>query len=218
MRAAQPEFVALTGVDRLECAPDLKDISNAFPNRVEFGVLVCKERFGTPRFPTLKTIKALARSGLRVSAHICGHDAERIFSGSDIDFDLSGFSRAQINLLHRHAASHEIENAIRFGKTRGIRVIVQCAESYPAESRCDWLLDNSFGEGRLLGHVPDMSGTQAFCGISGGLSPENIGAILQRAAPACAGRPFWIDAETALMKGGAFSPDACRAFLGEVFG
>ncbi|SFS13942.1 hypothetical protein [Yoonia litorea] len=216
MTRATPEFVTLTGCDRPDAIDALHRIAADYPGRVEYGILISAEKAGSPRFPAPPTVDDLRRAGLRLSAHLCGSLAEAVFAGRAVDFDLSGFTRVQVNLVGRHASPMEADAAIAFGRSRGIRTILQCGHGFPAETRCDWLLDNSFGEGRAVRAIPDMTETPAFCGVSGGLTPRTVGAVLEQIpAPA---RPFWIDAESALFRDDRFSTVACGAFLASVYG
>lgn len=216
MTRATPDLVTLTGCDRAEAIDDLHRLATDYPGRVEFGILISAENAGSPRFPAPPTVEELRRAGLRLSAHLCGSLAEAVFAGRAVDFDLYGFTRVQVNLVGRHAGPSEVEAAIAFGRSRGIRTILQCGQGFPDDARCDWLLDNSFGAGKAVVSIPDMTGTPAFCGVSGGLTPRTVGAVLER-IPASA-RPFWIDAESALFRDGLFSSAACRDFLASVYG
>ena len=216
MTRATPAFVTLTGCDRPDTIVDLQRIAADYPGRVEYGILISAEKAGSPRFPAPSTVEELRRAGLRLSAHLCGSLAEAVFAGRDVQIDLSGFTRVQVNLIGRHAGPAAVEAAIGFGRAWGIRTVLQCGQGFPAETRCDWLLDNSFGKGRTVGAIPDMTGTPAFCGISGGLMPRTVGAVLaQIPSSAC---PFWIDAESAQFRDGLFSTAACREFLASVYG
>lgn len=217
MNSPLPSFVTLTGADHTDFIPDLLDISAEYPTQIELGILISQQKSGTARFPNQHTIEVFANSGLRLSAHICGSLADKIFAGHDIDFDLSGFGRVQVNLLERHATTLEIENAIKFGQERDVKVILQCGDNYPDEPRCDWLLDNSFGQGKTLRSVPNMKESSAFCGISGGLSHENILGLLRDAAPNIGSQPFWIDVESALFERGNFSTAKCAIFVTKIF-
>ncbi len=215
MTRAAPSFVTLTGCDRSDAIEGLRRLADGYPGRVEFGVLISVEKAGMPRFASAAVLADLRRSGLRLAAHLCGGIAKSILAGRDIDIDLSGFTRAQINLVGRYANRREVENAIGFGQVRGIRIILQCGDNYPAEARCDWLLDNSFGEGRAVEWIPDMSKSPAFCGVSGGLTAGSVGTLLAR-MPAL-DRPFWIDTESFLFQDGGFSTEACHEFLSRVY-
>ena len=216
MTIAKPAFATLTGCNRSDVIKELQDIAAQFPTQVEFGVLISEEKTGTGRFATKRVVDDLRAGGLRLSAHLCGALADQVFAGRDIDLDLSGFSRVQINLPGRYASPDEAENAIQFAMSRGVRAILQCADGYPCDTRCDWLLDKSFGSGRAVQIIPDMSQTKAFCGISGGLNEKTVLDTL-RMLPVIGG-PYWIDAESALFDGDTFSTQACRAFLTCVFG
>ena len=213
----QPEFITLTGADRPELAAGMQHLAASHNGRIEWGILLSEELAGTPRFPAAETVETLRRAGLRLSAHICGTLAERILAGEDVAIDLSGFSRAQVNQLGRHASAAEIECAVAFGQRKGIRTILQCGEVFPDEPRADWLLDNSFGQGRTLAQVPPMAGTGAFCGISGGLNAENVNAVIAGAEDQIGDRPYWLDAESALFDENGFSIDACGRFAGAVY-
>ncbi|WP_421850681.1 hypothetical protein [Oricola sp.] len=213
----QPEFITLTGADRAELAADMNRLAASYNGRIEWGILLSDELVGTPRFPASDAVETFRRTGLRLSAHICGTLAQRILAGEDIALDLSGFSRAQVNQLGRHASADEVDNAVAFGQRRGIRTILQCGDAYPDDLRVDWLLDNSFGQGRELSKVPPLTATSAFCGVSGGLSAANVREVMTRAEPQIAYRRYWLDAESALFDANGFSIHACIRFAQAVF-
>lgn len=212
-----PLFVTLTGADRTDYIPAMHTLSKTYNGQIEWGVLVSDEKKGHARFPFWETIDVFRTSGLRLSAHVCGTLAEHIFAGQDIDFDFSGFKRIQINKLGQHANPEEVENAIAFGRKHGIRTILQCGHDFPKDMRADWLMDNSFGQGKSLEYVPLLQDTGVFCGISGGLSADNIQDVLKSSAPKTHNRPYWIDTESALFVESAFCLTACTRFAEKAF-
>lgn len=162
-----PLFVTCTGADSADAIPAMQAVSTAHNGQIEWGILICPEQSGRPRFPSQGVIDVFCTSGLRLSAHVCGAMAEAIFAGQGVDFDFSGFRRIQVNKFNQHATPAEIENAITFGRKQGIRTILQCGTSFLTDTRADWLMDNSFGQGKSVQSVPPMHTTQALCGISG---------------------------------------------------
>lgn len=212
-----PAFITLTGADDAGLIPGMCMLTQRFEGKIEWGILLSKEHCGTPRFPSVDVIDVFRRAGLRLAAHICGSLAEQIFAGEQAAIDLSAFSRIQINKSGCYATSDETGHAICFGREHGLRTILQSGDIYLDDARVDWLLDSSFGRGAPIETIPSMQETLAFCGFSGGLSAENIGRILAEAKPQTAGRPFWIDAETALRDEEQFSLERCACFTAMVF-
>ncbi len=212
-----PMFVTLTGSDKTDYIPPMQALSATYNGQIEWGILISKDKQGHPLFPVREVIDVFRTSGLRLSAHICGTLAEDIFAGRDIQFDFSGFRRIQINKFDQHPNPEEIENAITFGRKHGIRTILQCGYDLPIDTRTDWLIDNSFGQGKFLKTVPSFQKTNAFCGISGGLSADNIQNILKDSALKIHNRSYWIDVESSLCVRSQFSLTACANFVAKVF-
>lgn len=200
-----PAFVTLTGADSMALIPGMQALA-ATDGRIEWGILY---GLSAPRFADFPTLEAFRRAGLRLSLHLCGPMAEAVFAGQSPDLNLSGFSRLQVNKPEGHASPSEIENALRFGRANGLRTILQCPGPFPDDPRADWLLDRSHGRGRPIATPPPLRG-RAFCGYSGGLSPETVQGFLTLLPPT--DLPFWIDAETSLRDPTEFSLDRCAAF------
>lgn len=204
-----PAFITLTGANRADLIPQVQRLSALYPGFIEWGILIGLAP--SPRFADLQTVEVLRRSGLRLSAHLCGPLAQAIFAGQDPGIDLAGFSRVQINKPEGHATPDEFEAALRFGRRAGLRTILQCPGPFPDDSRCDWLLDRSHGRGRPLTQVPPLGQSRAFCGLSGGISPHTVQAVLAQINTA---EPtFWLDAESALHVDGAFSIAHCQDLI-----
>jgi hypothetical protein len=211
----QPAFITFTGVDRIDLIPGMQALSAHYP--VEWGVLMDAGKDGTPLFPAATTRHAMQRAGVRLSAHICGEAARAIVEGRDTDLDLNGYARAQVNHGRSGSTESEIHQSQLFAARNGIRAALQCQGEFPDDVRVDWLYDVSFGTGVRPATWPAIGGQRGFCGISGGLGPDNIGAILSQLAIA-PGAAYWIDMESGVRSGTDFDLEKCAAVCRLVFG
>jgi hypothetical protein len=213
----KPAFIAFTGVDR----PELKDGLAALSSRysIEWGILIDEERRDSALFPDA-SVRAQLLSGtpLRWAAHICGTAARRIADEPDFaGFDLAGFQRIQINHSFRGSSETHITNSCAFGRRHGVRTILQCSGEFPVDLRVDWLFDTSFGRGSMPRSWPALPSRGAFCGLSGGLNPDNVREILTSlAAPADA--VYWIDMESGVRTDGWMDLAKCEAVCRAVYG
>jgi hypothetical protein len=211
-----PSFIAFTGVDDPALADDLQALSARYA--IEWGLLIDDDRAEEPLFPGPGQRAALlARPGLRWAAHVCGREARAIANDpATARVDLTGFQRLQVNHSFAGSSTAQIENTVRFGRSRGLRTLLQCAGEFPDDPRLDWLFDTSFGTGTAPAHWPAVSET-AFCGFSGGIGPANAGEIVAAIA-APAGAQYWIDMESGVRTDGRFDLAKCEAVCRAVYG
>jgi hypothetical protein len=211
----KPVFITFTGADSVDSIAAMQALSVSYP--IEWGVLIDPVQEGNPLFPGEIARRALARSGVRLSAHVCGEAARAIVDGRKPSIDLAGFSRLQIN--HGRAGSNvqEILNSIDFAAAAGVRAALQCQGAFPSIIGVDWLYDVSFGTGAQAGNWPALSSAQPFCGYSGGLGPDNVRSRLED-VPVAPGVPFWIDMESGVRTQGRFDVEKCRTVCEAVFG
>lgn len=211
-----PSFIAFTGVDDPALAGGLQALSARYP--IEWGLLIDDDRTDEPLFPTPDRRAALlAQPGLRWAAHVCGREARAIANDpAAARVDLSGFQRLQVNHSFAGSGPAQIENVVRFGRSRGLRTLLQCGGDFPADPRLDWLFDTSFGTGAAPSHWPAVSAA-AFGGFSGGIGPANAREVVAAIA-APAGAQYWIDMESGIRTDGRFDLAKCEAVCCAVYG
>ena len=213
---AQPSFIAFTGVDCVDLLPGMQHLSRHFP--IEWGVLVDDAKddilFAGP------DVRAtlLEGPGLRYAAHVCGEQAGLIANDpANANIDLARFQRLQVNHGFSGSSMEQIENCIRFGRSQTIRTMLQTVGAFPGDARLDWLYDTSFGTGKTPESWPAIPVNGPFCGFSGGIRAENVGAVLGAIA-APEGAQFWIDMESGVRTDGRFDLAKCEAVCRAVFG
>lgn len=215
--------VTFTGVDGRTDLDRLKAIAARYPF-AEFGILMSKSTdLDQNRFPdVIPILKGLDRSGVRLSAHLCGRLARDIVrTGEFGDFkracgirsDL--FSRCQLNV-----AGVGIEDPTRFLWFPSMmkQVIVQqnSGEVFSEEKEslfdhfayynplCSLLVDDSGGRGKRgrlrIANAPVV-------GYAGGISPENVSEILGELLDSEKVRDFWIDMESGVRTDNWFDLD-----------
>lgn len=216
MTHTPPLFVAFTGADDPALLPGMIALSKRYP--IEWGMLLDEAQEGSPLFPDVEARREmLAAPGLRWAAHVCGDQARRIADAPETaTIDLQGFTRVQINHGFAGSSPAQIANTIAFGRSRGLRAMLQSLSCFPAEPRLDWLFDVSFGRGNRPAHWPALDLAGPFCGYSGGINPGNVEATLAAiAAPPGAG--YWIDMESGVRSEGAFDLAKCEAVCRSVY-
>jgi hypothetical protein len=212
----RPAFIAFTGVDDPALAPGLQALSARYP--IEWGILIDDDRSDEPLFPPADQRAALlAQSGLRWAAHVCGEEARAIANApTAAKVDLSGFQRLQVNHSFEGSSAAQIENVVRFGRSRGIRTLLQCADVFPGDARLDWLSDTSFGTGATPSQWPAVNAS-VFGGFSGGIGPANAREVVA-AIGAPEGAQYWIDMESGVRTNGRFDLAKCEAVCRAVYG
>lgn len=214
----QPEFITFTGVDDAAYCKGMIELSAKYP--IEWGVLVDRDKKGVPLFPTNKHIDRIRKSGIRLCAHICGSLATDIASGHRPDINLAGFARIQVNFSRSGAMPSAVQSVSEFANKHAVRAALQCRDDhFPTEhTSVDWLYDVSFGEGVRPSSFPPIVSNHPFCGISGGLSPDNVLTTLDEKLVVEQGSGFWIDMESGVRRDGAFDLELCAQVCDEVYG
>ncbi|MBS1181621.1 MAG: hypothetical protein H6Q99_1501 [Proteobacteria bacterium] len=212
----RPAFIAFTGVDLATVIDDLRALSARYP--IEWGILIDAAQEALPLFPDAATRQALLTAGgLRFAAHVCGAEARRIANAPDTAIiDLAGFSRLQVNHSFEGSSQAQADNTVRFGRTRGLRAMLQCKGAFPADSRLDWLFDTSFGRGTAPGTWPKLPADGPFCGFAGGINPSTVADVL-KAVDAAPGALYWIDMESGVRTDGWLDLDKCESVCKAVF-
>ena len=211
---SMPAFITFTGVDDPETIDDLRVLSDRYP--IEWGVLVHPGRSGPP-FADLPLIHRLRRAGIRLSAHLCGPLAAAVVKGRFPKFDIAGFSRVQIN--HRRGAANgtTIARVSRYAACHGVRAALQCDGAFPPDGRVDWLYDISFGTGVRPTRFPQVDRAHPFCGVSGGIGPDNVVELLSSKLSVATGVPFWIDMETGVRTDGKLDLEKCATVCAAIY-
>ena len=212
---SKPAFVTFTGVDDPDTVDDLRSLSDRYP--IEWGVLVHPGR-SEPPFADIPFQHRLRRAGLRLSAHLCGPLAAAVAKGRFPQFDLAGFSRVQINCGQRAADEAMVARASRYAACRGVRATLQCGGEFPPDGRVDWLYDISYGTGVRPRWYPQVNHAHPFCGVSGGIGPDNVIELLTSKLSVANGVPFWIDMETGVRTNGKLDLEKCAAVCAAAFG
>ena len=144
-----PAFISFTGADEADLLQGMQELSRRYP--VEWGILIDEEKAGSTLFPSKEGLsQILATPGLRFAAHVCGEQAGYIANEpGKASVCLAGFQRLQINHGFSGSSKEQVDNAVRFGRARGIRTMLQTIDVFPDDSRLNWLYDVSFGTGNL---------------------------------------------------------------------
>jgi hypothetical protein len=215
---SKPTFIAFTGVDSVDCISGMLDLSRHFP--IEWGVLVDDDKADDTLFadPDIRE-RLLATPGLLYAAHVCGEQARLIAnSPEEVTLDLSRIQRVQVNHSFSGSSPLQIENTVRFGRSRRVRTMLQCLVEFPSDSRLDWLYDTSFGTGKSPDRWPPLpTSSGPLCGYSGGINAESVQDVLGAIA-APLGSQYFIDMESGVRTEGQFDLGKCEAVCRAVFG
>ena len=213
-----PSFITFTGADDAMYCKGMRELSDRYP--IEWGILIDQDRKGTRLFPSDRHVERFRTLGVRLCAHICGSFAIDIAAGRNPYASLAGFSRIQVN-HGRHGADQEtIDRVSRFAASHGVRAVLQCGGgAFPIRStKVDWLYDVSFGEGVRPTAFPTIMTDHPFCGISGGIEPENVAEILATRLSVVGACQFWIDMESGVRTDGGFDLVRCEAVCRAIYG
>lgn len=155
---------------------------------------------------------------LNLAVHLCGEQARLITNQPEqATLRLSGFRRLQVNHGFSGSSVAQVDHCVRFGRSRGIRVSLQCQCEFPGDLRVDWVFDSSFGRGLVPSHWPRLPANGPFCGFSGGINAENVAHVVTTiGAPETA--QYWIDMESGVRTDGRFDLAKCEAVCRAVFG
>lgn len=224
--------VTLTGADD-DVKPELLHRLRAAYPMVEFGILFGgKDRWGTPRYPSIDWVRRLiATKGvplagpLPLAAHLCGgwvrdlvEKATFTFAGKFPDL-LPAFGRIQINAGGKfdpgdvHPCFHgEMKN---FDKAHWILQLKQNVNGYynalRAGVRVLPFYDASGGQGALPACWPWPCAK--YVGYAGGLTPDNLAAQLDILRTVAADKAIWVDVESGIRTHNFFDPVKAEKFL-----
>jgi len=212
----RPIFISFTGADSDLHLSAMQALSSVYP--IEWGILLDESQAGAALFPCESTLaKIKAAPGLRLAAHVCGEQASRIANApKEASVCLAGFQRLQVNHGFSGSDAVQVENSVRFGRSRGLRTMLQTVDEFPADDRLDWLYDVSFGTGKSPGRWPAIPPSPPLCGYSGGINPENVMDVLESIA-APEGAQYWIDMESGIRTEGAFDISKCERICRAVY-
>jgi hypothetical protein len=215
--ALLPSFIAFTGVDDPQLLGAMQVLSARYP--IEWGILVDDAQTEKRLFPdAAKRAAMLSGAGLRWAAHVCGEQARLIANDPDAaTVNVTRFQRVQVNHSFSGSSDTQIECAIRFGRTHGVRTMLQCSSDFPADARLDWLFDTSFGTGVATTHWPTLPSGGPFCGYSGGIQPDNAGAAVAAIGRSVDGGQYWIDMESGVRTDDRFDLTKCEAVCRAVY-
>lgn len=213
----KPAFVTFTGIDDAALVKGMVELSHRYP--IEWGVLIDREQAGRPLFPAAQQIDRFRSAGVRLCAHICGIYAQEIAQGHSPDLNLAGFSRIQVNHGRQGADEHVVDAVSRYAARQGVRGVLQCKGPFPTEqTSVDWLYDVSFGEGVRPESFPPISSQHPFCGISGGIGPNNVDQLISERIELSGDYLYWVDMESGVRTEGAFDLNKCLAVCEAVYG
>jgi hypothetical protein len=223
--------ITLTGADDSVSPADLAKLSERYPY-VEWGILLSAKRKGEPRYPSWSWITELSRAaaGRRValSAHLCGDDARRFFSGDDLWLSSEwshGFKRIQLNgysttspaadlYIVKSAVTHpDLTFILQISNSAALERAIQIAH---VVRNVEALFDLSGGRGIPLTEFPPMPGNLRM-GYAGGIGLHNLEDVLgklRHMEPAFA--DTWVDMESSLRagdKGERFDLGRCEEVL-----
>lgn len=216
----KPSFITFTGADENTDIERMRELSVQYP--IEWGILFSHKLQGGVdfRYPGLYYVERFIKSGLNLSAHLCGKYARGAIEGEgengallnslyhDDGIDLAVFNRIQIN--------HGSPSAYAAGKyawQHNARVILQTREqSYPTEKNVDWLYDASGGRGKTPEAWPAYP--NRLVGFAGGMNPDNVAESLDNIA---ASGPYWIDMESGVRTDGWFDLDKVARVCEKVY-
>lgn len=207
--------VTVTGADNSIHPRELVKLFLEYPF-FEAGVLVSKDNYGTPRFPSIAWIDELCRSivdhrQFALSFHGCGRYVKDLVEGRTADLlvdlypNLDYCQRIQLNTHNiKHGFHADFVKLIQLPIMKGKEFIFQFDEAnyrvvqdiaQYADANCSILFDNSGGRGLLPDEWPEpIDGIN--CGYAGGLSPENLREQIMRIEEKAGETPIWIDMET----------------------
>ena len=214
--------ITVTGADDSTQHIFLFEVAKNFP-MVEFGILVSRNSYGCPRFPSQLWLKRLndlykiysifshinpyVYKLPQLSCHLCGQMVRDLCSEGNISFKdeipIDIFNRIQLNFhsyLHLISRNKFVEALQKFPEKQFIfqfdgvnDEILEVAKD--AGINAVPLFDKSGGAGIVPGEWPIRNG---YSGYAGGLSPENIDEQMKKISLVAQPGMIWIDAETRL--------------------
>lgn len=219
--------ITATGADDSTDFDFLLKTSGEYP-LVEWGILVSKDRMGSPRFPSQIWLDEMYHEHPKAqfSCHLCGQWVRELCFEGKIDFikvlQLNLFQRIQLNfhaIVHKLNKEKFIEALKMFPSYQFIFQLDDVNNSILDVARDAGinavpLFDTSGGAGVLPKTWPKANG---YCGYAGGLSPENLNSQMELIGQVAGDGPIWIDAETQLRSPDdkIFMEDKVKAYLEE---
>lgn len=223
--------VTFTGADHSVRPEELLYLSRHYLGMVEWGILISRNRWGTPRYPALEWINELQKlfkgTPHRLALHVCGHYLRQILVGvNELPPELvEGFQRIQLN-FHGQALKFDVEACVEALAQRfeGKEIIFQidgamgedflaAVEDGRQAFHCVPLFDLSHGSGRMPSVWPTVGNWSGnLYGYAGGLGPQNLAEQLPRIELAAGGEGYWVDMETRVRSedGSTFDLNAVR--------
>lgn len=197
--------VTISGADDGVEPKALAELSEKYPF-VEWGILVSKNRFGTPRYPSTNWLLALEEHPqLTISSHLCGELARNVMAGNTIRSSVP-FKRLQLNGFSKY----RLPGLLCAERCPDVEFILQCSD-VGALNHARWLREQH-GHSNIvvlwdpsggLGIAFNESGAwfpldmdhKIPIGYAGGIGESNIEDTI---AMLCTGKgdPLWIDLES----------------------
>ena len=225
--------VTITGADQSIEISDLERLSKQFPF-VEWGILFHKTKQGSPRYPTDKWVNQLRELKSRcpevaLSGHLCGQWVKEVcessFTFADyLDGIASIFDRFQLNMTDdrfmtldfgvlkirlRNFPAAILQTKRKFQRFEWLQLLNKPGSGLP---RLDMLYDCSGGKGLSPSSwakpVDDI-----YCGLAGGLGPDNIESELVKIQATVGDSDYWIDMESKVRTDERFDLDKCQKVL-----
>jgi hypothetical protein len=203
--------VTITGADDGIDPTELMRIAEAYPF-VEWALLFSSDRQGQARYPSIEWMdkyrEACRDNGWQVmtAAHLCGRYVRQLVEHAKWELPykefFSDFNRIQLNMTDHHFMSLDLQSMYNVTHSLPMQFILQTKRAF---ARCDeirclprrfsMLYDVSGGRGQLpktWASPPDG----LFCGLAGGLNPENVVEELKKMETVVGDRTIWIDTES----------------------
>lgn len=218
------ERVTITGADDHVDPAELIQLSIDFPF-VEWGLLVSRSRFGTPRYPTPAWLTefTLRATGRHVFAlHLCGEVSRAVMAGRQPWEAVRGMAhvgeRVQLNGFSSFVLPDLL--AAEEGHHSAPKLILQCADDAAIArgsefarkyARVRLLYDASGGLGERPVHWPMP--LPNVTGFAGGIGPDNVEDVVAECASHFHVGSFWIDMESGVRTNDEFDLHKVRDVL-----
>ncbi len=189
-----PHFLTFTGIDAATRPQDLIELSNDYPDRVEFAILIRDDNESdNPRYPNkeelIKIVNAL-KNKVQLAIHLCGAYTRQIEAGMyaglyEDTIPLTVFDRVQVN-------GADSKHVKKLADAIQRHCIAQCAGAHPRKiDKVYRLHDNSLGNGKHPKWFPQYKEND-LVGYAGGINPDNLAkTIVSIHAPT-----FWLCCES----------------------
>lgn len=215
----QPELITFTGVDERTSIQELREISQEFSWKVEFGILFSENKQGkAPRYPSIDFVKSIRGQDfgdIGFAAHLCGKYTQTIMDGDfpNIPINLHMFDRIQIN----HSKPSPANIRAFASQYQNCDVIAQWRNPIEFEpfDEFSWLYDPSGGRGEKPEGWPMHPGGGRLVGYAGGINPDNV---LQTLMQIDCEHDYWIDMESGVRTDDWFDLNKVRSVCKQVFG